>query len=70
MKTYIDYEFHNWLIKAIKKLFGEIDLSSDRELLMLYQRAERRYKRGHSLHKIKKILEEYKRYYWTKRKQK
>ena len=65
MKT--DYEFQKWLKGAMTKLFGEIDLYTDTELWMLFQRCERAYKKDASFYDVTNMLLDHHQNYWTKR---
>ncbi len=55
-----EYEFREWLKGALREVYGDVDLYTDPELLMLFRRCELAHRNGASLEDVKNILLDHK----------
>ena len=56
-----EYEFREWLKGALRGVYGDVDLYTDPELLILFRRCELAHRKGASLNDVKNILLDHKR---------
>lgn len=62
-----DQEFRTWLKEAMCHLFGDdIDLYADKELWILFQRAERLHEKNGKTYRICDMLTDYHENHWSK----
>ena len=57
MSTETDFDFPNWLKSAMIDLYGDIDLYTNIEAQVIYNRAKFLYQKGASLQTILDLLE-------------